>query len=79
MADAHLLLWSRDGLRGPRFVRANGSSASRSRARGYVQIVENRRDGAVVRKRGVVNLGLAATEPLLRSSPRAPSSPTKCC
>jgi hypothetical protein len=43
MADAHLLLWSRDGLRGPRFVRANGSSASRSRARGYVQRREQTR------------------------------------
>jgi hypothetical protein len=55
----------------------------KSGERGYVQIVENKRDGTAVRQRVIVNLGradeLAASGALARFSPRGPSSPTKCC
>jgi len=55
----------------------------KSGQRGYVQIVENRRDGAAVRQRVIANLGraeeLAASGALASSSPRAPSSPIRCC
>ena len=55
----------------------------KSGQRGYVQIVENTRDGAAVRQRVIANLGradeLAAPARWLRSSPRAPSSPIRCC
>ena len=55
----------------------------KSGQRGYVQIVENKRDGAAVRQKVIANIGradeLAASGALLRSSPRAPSSPIRCC
>ena len=50
---------------------------------GHLQIIENKRDGAAVRQRVIANLGraddLAPPARSPRSSPREPSSPTKCC
>ena len=50
---------------------------------GNLQIIENKRDGAAVRQRVIANLGradeLAPPARSPRSSPREPSSPTKCC
>ena len=55
----------------------------KSGQRGYVQIVENKRDGAAVRQKVIANIGradeLAASACSLRSSPRSPSSPIRCC
>jgi hypothetical protein len=55
----------------------------KSGQRGHVQIIENKHDGAAVRQRVIANLGradeLAPPARSPRSSPREPSSPTKCC
>ncbi len=55
----------------------------KSGQRGYVQIVENKRDGAAVRQKVIANIAGPTNWPpparSLRSSPRAPSSPIRCC
>jgi len=55
----------------------------KSGQRGHVQIIENKHDGAAVRQRVIAHLGraeeLAPPARSPRSSPREPSSPTKCC